>query len=174
MICEINRGVLFLLRQLVVFGIESSVSIRDGSSFKLSRYIDTDATQNGVNDVLPGCPVAARDDLLDQNFAATECGYRPVILSIVQSQAKGSGKLVAEPEICDAPVVRDIRQQIVRNLQDYVQSQQRQIRLETANKHRQTVISILDPMSERVVREIPSRDFLAASCGLARSRIKSS
>ena len=150
--------------------------VRNGSRLKLPQHTKIDAMllnahgsrnslQNNFDETLQCC--LAKDSLVGGNTATAVRERRPVALSVVRSMAEtGLNDSAMELEVVGAPVVQEPLGHTVRNLQDYVQSQQRQIRLETDSENSQAVINVLDPMTAEVVRQIPSEDLLAVSCCL--------
>ncbi len=103
----------------------------------------------------------ANDFGVGAGVAATVCAHRMISLSVVRSVSH-TNPVSTEEVKDDAPAAQGHRGQTVRKLQDYVQSQQRQIRLET-NDDRLAVINVLDSSTDTLVRKIPSEKLLTVS-----------
>lgn len=84
-----------------------------------------------------------------------------VVLSAVRTMAGNC--LAKKSKTSDDPALKGGVAKTVKNFHDYVQSQQRQIRLKVDNENGQAVINVLDSTTDEVVRNIPSEELLAVS-----------
>lgn len=79
--------------------------------------------------------------------------------AVVRQELPGSGTAVPAEPVASGPTLS----QAVRNLNEYVQSINREIRFSVDEDSGMTVVKVVDPNSGDVIRQIPADEVLAVA-----------